>query len=550
MSFQSSSHFDPTSLLIVRKEIDHSLKQVENGVSTLLEDGTAPFGLDDALINLEQCAHVLRLLEQPQLGKLTELTGRVMKKVIEDSQAQSHDQARIEAMSEATNVIKHYLDFLCVRETLAPQFLLPTINKLEATLGLPMTREGVFLSPFLETVHPNVTLDTPAELPSSQYVLRLYKLSLLHFLKAEEDDLDFQALSLCGNYLSSIATGTPSEQYWRFVHIALKDLDNTILTDTRLRALIQIEQQSEQFLSRQQLFTPTQQDYADVLTLCLSQETPVAQQLREQLNVHDELLSDDQMQVLSRQLYGPDLDTIQTVVELLNNQIKDISARIETGQYIQNDEERQGIVSSLRESINIFQVINLNDSSAKLREQADQIEANENLSTDRHANDVMNSLLFATNSLQILERNYTPARLKLKFNNTQITLDKIEEAQEAVANEARIALTQVNEQILQYQQSQNVEQLAGTPEILREVSGALLFLESNDGHQILQKAAQLIDQVISQQKTLDTPQLNLLAQAIASADYYFEQLQQHQPILAKPMQIGLDSITAFEQAVA
>lgn len=549
MSFQSSSHFDPTSLLIVRKEIDQSIKHVENGVSALLEDGSAPFGLDDALTNLEQCAHVLRLVEQPQLGQLTELTAKVMQKVIEDTQAGQVDQARVEAMSEATNVTKRYMDFLCVRETLAPQFLLPTINKLEASLQLPLTREGVFLTPFLETVHPNVALEAPADLPKSKYVQRLYKLSLLNLLKMQETDLDFQALSLCGNYLSSVATGTPSEQYWRFAHIALRDLDQIILTETRLRVLVQIEQQSHAFFNDAQ-FSPTQQDYADILVLCMSQESQLAQQLREQLNVHDEVLSDDQMQVLSRQLYGPDLDTIQTVVELLNGQIKGISNRIETGQYIQQDNERQEIIASLREAVNIFQVINLTDSAAKLRSQADQIEANENLSSDKHANDVMSSLLFATNSLQILERNYTPARLKLKFNNTQITLDKIEEAQMAVCEEARISLTKVSEQIVQYQQTQDNEQLTGVADILREVSGALLFLESDDGHKILQKAGQLVDQITTQQKSLDPAQLKLLAQSIASAEYYFEQLQQNQPILARPMQIGLQSITALEKAVA
>ena len=549
MSFQSSSHFDPTSLLIVRKEIDQSIKHVENGVSALLEDGSAPFGLDDALTNLEQCAHVLRLVEQPQLGQLNELTAKVMQKVIEDTKSGQVNHARVEAMSEATNVTKRYLDFLCVRETLAPQFLLPTINKLEASLQLPLTREGVFLTPFLETVHPNVALDAPADLPKSKYVQRLYKLSLLNLLKMQETDLDFQALSLCGNYLSSIATGTPSEQYWRFVHIALRDLDQIILTETRLRVLVQIEQQSHAFLNDAQ-FSPTQRDYADILVLCMSQESQLAQQLREQLNVHDEVLSDDQMQVLSRQLYGPDLDTIQTVVELLNDHIKGISNRIETGQYIQQDNERQEIVASLREAVNIFQVINLTDSAAKLRSQAEQIEANENLSSDKHANDVMTSLLFATNSLQILERNYTPARLKLKFNNTQITLDKIEEAQMAVCEEARISLVKVSDQIVQYQQTQDNEQLTGVADILREVSGALLFLESDDGHKILQKAGQLVDQIIANQKSLDPAQLKLLAQSISSAEYYFEQLQQNQPILARPMQIGLQSITALEQAVA
>ena len=82
------------------------------------------------------------------------------------------------------------------------------------------------------------------------------------------------------------------------------------------------------------------------------------------------------------------------------------------------------------------------------------------------------------------------------------------------------------------------------------MSGALLFLESNDGHKILQKAGQLVDQITTQQKSLDPAQLKLLAQSIASAAYYFEQLQQNQPILARPMQSGLQSITALEQAVA
>ena len=129
-------------------------------------------------------------------------------------------------------------------------------------------------------------------------------------------------------------------------------------------------------------------------------------------------------------------------------------------------------------------------------------------------------------------------------------MDKIEEAQMAVCEEARISLVKVSNQIVQYQQTQDNEKLVGVADVLREVSGALLFLESNDGHQILQKAGQLVDQITTQQKRLDEAQLKLLAQSISSAEYYFEQLQQNQPILARPMQNGLKSITALEQAVA
>ena len=54
MSYQSSIYFDPTALLIVKKEIDQIIDQVENTVSELIEDQTLPFGIDDAFIRLEQ----------------------------------------------------------------------------------------------------------------------------------------------------------------------------------------------------------------------------------------------------------------------------------------------------------------------------------------------------------------------------------------------------------------------------------------------------------------------------------------------------------------
>ncbi|WP_336021438.1 hypothetical protein, partial [Acinetobacter pittii] len=49
MSEHTSIHFDPTALLIIKHEIDRSIKLVEGAVSTLIEEQTLPFGIDDAL---------------------------------------------------------------------------------------------------------------------------------------------------------------------------------------------------------------------------------------------------------------------------------------------------------------------------------------------------------------------------------------------------------------------------------------------------------------------------------------------------------------------
>ena len=550
MSFQSSSHFDATMLLIVRPEIDNTIKSVENGVSNLLEDGSLPFGIDDALINLEQCAHVLYLLDHPFSGKLISLIAQVMQKIIGDSK-QEIQMTDVEAMSEATNVIKRYLDFLCVRETSAPQFLIATINKLEIVLGLPLTREGTFISPFLETMNPNVTLNEAAQLPPSQYIARLYKLSLLKILKEQETDLDFQALSLCGNYLAALASDKPSQQYWGYVHLTLNHLDSTIITDPRLRVLVNIETQISTFLAQPEQFTPNKEDLADIITLCLSQDNSVSQQLREQLNIIDDVLSDDQLEVLSRQLYGPDLQTIQTVVKLLSEQIKDVSGKLETTQYQHNDEERNIVCSSLNEISNVLDVINLNDAAQQVRTQNSRILANNHADNQQHATQLMNTLLFATNSLQILERNYTPGRLKLKLNNTQITLEKVEEAQQILCNEARITIQNISERILAYIENNQGSEFETLPELLKEVSGALLFLESEQNQNNLQKIAQLFEQdIIPNNKALDSAQIKLLATVIASADFYLEQIQNQQPQISSTIQLGKEYLDQFVQAVA
>lgn len=551
MSFQSSAHFDSTMLLIVRPEIDNTIKSVENGVSNLLEDGSLPFGIDDALLNLEQCSHVLQLLDQPFIAKLTALVAQVMQKIMADSSKQQVNTADVEAMSEATNVIKRYLDFLCVRETRAPQFLIATINKLEIVSGLTLTREGTFVSPFLETVNPQVQLTEPAQLPETQYIARLYKLSLLKFLKEQESDLDFQALSLCGNYLAALAKGKTSAQYWSYVHLVLSHLTSTILTEPRLRVLINIETQIQNFLANPEQFTANQEDLSDIVSLSLSQDTQVSQQIREQLNIFDDVLSDDQLEVLSRQLYGPELQTIQTIVSLLSTQINDVSNKLETAQYQHNEEERLTICASLNEISNVLDVINLNDAAQQVRTQNAYILANQNLDNQQHATQLMNTLLFATNSLQILERNYTPGRLKLKLNNTQITLEKVEEAQQVLCSEARISLQNVSERILAYTQNEQISEFETLPELLKEVSGALLFLESATNHTNLLKVAQVFEQtLIPNQRALDEKQIKLLATVIASADFYLEQLQNQQPLIQSTTQVGAQYLDQFVQAVA
>jgi len=184
MSYQTSIHFDPTALLIIKNEVDNSIKLVESAVSTLVEDQTLPFGIDDALNQFEQCAQVLALIDMPNLAQIAQYSAELMRKIM-GNPAQVNTQDVI-ALSEGTTMLKRYIEFICLREVKIPQFLLDTLNRLELALGKPLTTEGQHIEPLLDLITPDFQLPQVPGLEKSKYVQRLYKLSLNKLLKQEE----------------------------------------------------------------------------------------------------------------------------------------------------------------------------------------------------------------------------------------------------------------------------------------------------------------------------------------------------------------------------
>ena len=103
MSYQTSIHFDPTALLIIKNEVDSSILHVETAVSALAEDQTLPFGIDDALVQLEQCAQVLNLIGMSNLAKTAEYSAELMRKIM--GNPNQINTQEIIALSEGTNML-------------------------------------------------------------------------------------------------------------------------------------------------------------------------------------------------------------------------------------------------------------------------------------------------------------------------------------------------------------------------------------------------------------------------------------------------------------
>lgn len=539
MSYQTSIYFDPTALLIIKNEVDNSIQQVESAVSSLVEDQTLPFGIDDALNQFEQCAHVIRLINMPQLAQLTEYAAELMRKIMQDPR--NIKTSDVLALSEGTTMLKRFVEFTCLREVKVHQFLLDTLNRLELALGKPLTQEGESIVPLLDCVEPQLDLAAAPELEKSIYVHKLYKLCLNNLLKQQEAPLDFQGLQLVGAYLSHLSENTPSNQYWKLTANALQNLPEIILSDARLRTLIQIETHIGAFLQDPQHFKVDTLAVANVLSLCISQDNDIAQNLREKINAGDDILTDNQLQIFSRHLYGPDFETIHTASKLITDEMSEIRNDIEYNYQNMSDEKTAELKHKLLNLANIFKVLNLSEAATELTQQAVLLSDHSSLNDENYAQQLMNSILSAMNSIGILERNYTSNRLQLRVNNLHISLDRLDEAHTVLLSETKIQIDTTSQTLVQYIADANNENIANIPTQLTEISGAMLFLGSKESQQTLLASARFVTDALAQQQTLTPAQVQALLEVLASADMMIDNLQNKQPVLQSMFDIALTS---------
>lgn len=548
MSYQTSIHFDPTALLIIKNEIDNSIKLVETAVNTLAEEQALPFGIDDALNQFEQCTQVLALIDMPHLSQITEYSAELMRKIM--AQPQQIKTSDVVTLSEGTTMLKRYIEFISLREVKVPQFLLDTLNRLEKALGKPITKEGQTIQPLLDCITPNFNLPQAPSLEKSQYIHQLYKLCLNKLIKQAETPLDLQGIKLVGVYLAGMASNLPSQQYWQLVNVGLSHIDELLITEARLRTLIQVETNIGKFLAQPSAYQSNLSDLADILSICISQEDDVSQHIREQLNIGDELLSDTQLQVLSRHLYGPDYETIHTISQLMTNEMAQIRNEIEYNHQNMSTQKTQELQLKLNQLANVFKVLNLNEAAKELIQQAEKLSQSNTLTDVASVQQLMNSILASMNSIGILERNYTSSRLQLRVNNMHISLDRLDEAHKALLTETKTLIETLTQTLSLYVQDPASHSLQALPEYLKELSGAALFLGSSAQQTALLTAANFAQNRLNQNLALDAEQVNCILNVVAGLDLLVDNLKNKQPVLQSMFDVALSSSQQLQNIAA
>lgn len=539
MSYQTAHHFDPTALLMIKGEVEQSINAVESTVNALVEDQSLPFAIDDALHQIEQCGRVLNLIDLPNIGKIAQYCAELMRQIIQNPENLKINE--VEALSEGTSILKRYMEFATLNEVDAPILLLDSLNRLELALNKPLTAEATNSPINVQQIFA-LQLPNVASVEKSDYVHQLYKLSLSAFLAQKISATDTQAMKIAGQYLASLSQGTPSAQYWALVNIALEKLAENYLTDSRLRTLIQIEQNIAVFL-KDVTFEASEQDMLAVLAMCIGQDGEVNQMLRNSLGVADQVLTTEQLKGLVEKIYAPNSQTISDVSNLLREEINNTRREIEYNYANLSAEQINDVQQRMFAVARVLQVLNLHDVAEQFNQQALKVVPNNHveLQSDLFAQALMDSVLTVTNSLGLLERQYTSNRLQLGLFNTEIVLDQVDKAHETLLSESKLDITHTIQKINDYIEQPSNELLVEIVEKLRELSGACLFLYQEAGQQALLNSAKFLELTMETEQQVSTQQVNLLLEVLAAVDLFIDNSLNKQPVLQRTFDYALES---------
>lgn len=129
---------------------------------------------------------------------------------------------------------------------------------------------------------------------------------------------------------------------------------------------------------------------------------------------------------------------MHTVSQLILDEMNKVRNDIEYNYQNMSPEKAQQLQTSLLQLAHTFKLLNLDEAASALSQQASSLSQLNILSDENYAQQLMNSILSAMNSIGILVRNYTSNRLQLSVNNTAISLDRLDEAHQALLTETKI----------------------------------------------------------------------------------------------------------------
>ena len=541
----SITNFDLPSLHLLHSEILVTLKNAEIHLSDFNDNKSqAPLLLDSVEV-LTQLSRIFELISLKG-GQSLSLTIAQGLQQLYDSQ-DSNNTALIMDLSEAIMTLDRYVEFVLLTETIEPSLLLPIINKLQAYRH----EEPIDIHHFANFGSSSVVIADPEKNfqsleflgLDSRLLTNIYRNGLSVLLTKVDGNLSTSEAKKLNAMSAACAliVRHSSCLFWQAALAATTDIATLLpLSLSQKHTLIYLEQQFNSYLPVMDV------RFADLVSFACSRDNAPAQALRDQYANNQ--LDVSQLEQMKRFLFGPNRTITDIMNDLTQEKIDNIKEQVDryarrenvSTTHIQPTE----IATTIAELRSTLSLLGLRDTADLLTATAETVNKWHNPDSEDF-DSLLLALTAAENASITMAKIHTPGAINLPLNNQQISLHQLDTAYVALIQESRINVTKTEQAITNYLTQENAELalLDETPAMLRQVIGALRFLELPTLANMLHQLASFIQKYLSSQPFINEHILSHMADVIMSVDYQLEGFENNRPINKRSLDVGQHSLS-------
>tara|TARA_R110002096_G_scaffold125907_1_gene272222 strand:- start:61667 stop:69013 length:7347 start_codon:yes stop_codon:yes gene_type:complete len=539
------NHHDSIALDWVRGEIQDTLTQGQHALEAYVENRDDTARLRFCLNYLHQVHGTLKMVELYGAALLTEEMEKLTQAVLNNS-VTSVDEA-VNVLMQAILQLPQYLEHLASSQDDFPLVLLPLLNDLRAARGESLLSDTSLFKPDLSPSRMQVAgsvsqrLQDPTVLGHIRKLRQMYQFALAGVIREDDLNAQFVYLQKVIHRLIRLCQKTPRGELWKAaaafvetlqaranpVNAAVKSLLRDL--DSEIRRLIDehtdiLAQPAPDALLKHLLY---------YVARARDLDSEKVQELRSRYQLEQALPSEDDVDAARNRVSGPGREAIHSVVSALNEELAKLKDQLDlfVRSEVRQNSELEDLLPGLVQVGNTLAVLGLGIPRKVITEQielAEQLSAQAEPVDDGTLMDIAGALLYVEASLAGLDSDRQPERSGDRSDNLPVNHGSRElgEASSALLRESRNTLEQVKSAVINFIASQwDAREIEHVPGLLHSIRGGLSLVPLERVASMLASAERYIsDVLLSGRHVPDWKQLDTLADAVTSIEYYLERL--------------------------
>ncbi len=563
----SNYEIDFTTLNWVKQELEDTLKQARQSLESYVDDPQDASLMRFCASYLHQVQGTLRMVELYGAAMVVEEMERLAQSLLDGKVRQTDEAYQI--LMRGMLQVPDYLDRLQSGHRDIPIVLLPLLNDLRACRGEKLLTETALFAPDLSRALPD-TASGPAQalpepvLKANAARLRMaFQLGLLKWFKGEEIGANTARLALILERLQSATAQTDGRRLW-WVSAGLLDairaeqVDSSVAVKLLIgrvdREIKQLVDLGESCFVRQPPLELTKN-----LLYYIAQVNGAGDrvdQIQALYGLRELLPSSEELEHARGVMSGANRQLLDTVGDAIKEdvlRVKDaLDLYLRTGSDNAAELEPQG--EALHRVADTLGMLGLGVPRRLVLDQKDsidQIVAGKRVADESSLLDIAGALLYVESSLDDhiahLGRDSGPAPATGRDGGLELPQAEVRQILEATMKEAQGNVQQAKQDIVAFIESpwdhSKIEEL---PRLLEEITGALKMLNLPDAAALLQGITRFIDLELLQYRRVPSgEQLDLLADALASIEYYMEALRDQRGNRERILEVTQRSLEAL-----